>query len=558
MKMSNTRISGRSKLMPQGSRIAFVLIPFLGCLARLSADTLVSGPISGAWTKENSPYRVVDNCTVADGQWLSIEPGVTVKFAPGLGIIVYGQIAAIGSAAERITFKGAGMPASNWQSIYIQKGGGVSGQGQFQYCNFSDASRAVHLGIFDINATLSVSIGNCTFSNCTQYGIFGEARGRGGVYLYENYFYEPTLQVEVWNSHFARCASGGSLYAHGNDWTLWGTRYQAVGRASANIRNCVFEFTEGTALEFTVGTDPGNSTVQVMNSVISDCARGVVTVDPYNTIIKNCIVQGATSNAVTRVGSLGQLGNNCFYANRSTFVGYPSAYGMIVDQNGNGTPCDAALNIFEDPLFADTRDYTLSPTSPCIDGGDAGAAYRDTHLPPSLGTTLNDLGAYGGPGACGWLTAPIIQDQPGHQSSCLSHGATFLVMAGGAQPLSYQWYFNGTALPGETSTNLSLTNLRTEQAGTYFVVVTNALGSVTSAPARLVVLDAWTEPRLYSGLTIFGQPGLRYVLSCSTDLGNPASWVPIATNTMGSSNWFHLDLDSPLLPRRFYKATLWP
>jgi hypothetical protein len=55
-------------------------------------------------------------------------------------------------------------------------------------------------------------------------------------------------------------------------------------------------------------------------------------------------------------------------------------------------------------------------------------------------------------------------------------------------PTSYQWFFNqSTALDGETNSDLILTNIGSSQAGSYLVVITNASGSVTSAPANVTV-----------------------------------------------------------------------
>lgn len=63
--------------------------------------------------------------------------------------------------------------------------------------------------------------------------------------------------------------------------------------------------------------------------------------------------------------------------------------------------------IDEEPQFADTILYYLSPTSPCVDRGNPNSIYNDTEdltkrgfgLSPSHGTLLNDMGAYGGPNA---------------------------------------------------------------------------------------------------------------------------------------------------------------
>jgi hypothetical protein len=46
--------------------------------------------------------------------------------------------------------------------------------------------------------------------------------------------------------------------------------------------------------------------------------------------------------------------------------------------------------------------------SPCIDAGNPNPAYDDTCFPPSLGTATNDIGAHGGPGACGWFIVPEV------------------------------------------------------------------------------------------------------------------------------------------------------
>ena len=62
-------------------------------------------------------------------------------------------------------------------------------------------------------------------------------------------------------------------------------------------------------------------------------------------------------------------------------------------------------NIDEVPNFLDEEDYFLNPlSSPCIDAGNPENCYNDIEdplnlgnpLPPSLGTLINDMGAYGG------------------------------------------------------------------------------------------------------------------------------------------------------------------
>lgn len=64
---------------------------------------------------------------------------------------------------------------------------------------------------------------------------------------------------------------------------------------------------------------------------------------------------------------------------------------------------------------------------------------------------------------------------------------TFAVTATGTEPLSYQWQKNGEDLLGATATNYVATSLAAVDSGSYAVVVSNFLGSVTSSVAVLIV-----------------------------------------------------------------------
>jgi len=84
-------------------------------------------------------------------------------------------------------------------------------------------------------------------------------------------------------------------------------------------------------------------------------------------------------------------------------------------------------------------------------------------------------------------SAPMIAQQPASQTTDIGGTAVFSVVAGGTAPLTYQWWFGGTPLAGATDRSLTLSNVGPTNAGTYFVAVANAAGSVTSSNAVLVV-----------------------------------------------------------------------
>ena len=82
---------------------------------------------------------------------------------------------------------------------------------------------------------------------------------------------------------------------------------------------------------------------------------------------------------------------------------------------------------------------------------------------------------------------PVITDQPTNLTVQLGEDAVFVAQADGTAPLAYQWIFGGVTLPGATSNVLVITNVELGDAGSYAVVVTNALGSATSSNALLAI-----------------------------------------------------------------------
>ena len=118
----------------------------------------------------------------------------------------------------------------------------------------------------------------------------------------------------------------------------------------------------------------------------------------------------------------------------------------------------------------------------------------------------------------GQLAGPIaITTQPQSQTVTKGSTAQFTVVASGQPAPTYQWYFNGSAFNGATSSTLSLPNVQTTDAGDYTVVVSNSLGSVTSNKATLTVTngtgtgpgDGPANPQTSGG----GAPSLWFVLA---------------------------------------------
>ena len=136
--------------------------------------------------------------------------------------------------------------------------------------------------------------------------------------------------------------------------------------------------------------------------------------------------------------------------------------------------------------------------------------------------------------------------------------ATFDVQAWGTGSLSYQWFQNGLAINGATNQTLTLTTIRATNAGLYSVVVSNIYGSVTNAPAPVLVEPAGVSVALYPGVTIDGVVGYNYIIQSTATLSNTNSWVTMTnlTLTQPIELWIDTNTDASLPGNdsRFYQV----
>lgn len=85
-------------------------------------------------------------------------------------------------------------------------------------------------------------------------------------------------------------------------------------------------------------------------------------------------------------------------------------------------------------------------------------------------------------------TPPQITQTPTNVTVAVRGQGTFSVTAIGTAPFSYQWRKAGVNVPGQTNATLAFNNVQLSDADSYTVVVGNAAGSVTSAPAILTIV----------------------------------------------------------------------
>ncbi|MEW6104244.1 MAG: right-handed parallel beta-helix repeat-containing protein, partial [bacterium] len=168
-------------------RAIFEILMALGFMAcKIAwAETYVSGTITGdtTWNLAGSPYIATDTVYVVNGIKLTINPGVTVKFATETSLICYGTLNAIGTPLGTITFTSdqETHTVGHWKGIKLS-GSGASGS-RISYCDIGYAKQAIYLE----NASGITITNNYIHDNKGNDGIPGGQGQQGyigcGIYL---------------------------------------------------------------------------------------------------------------------------------------------------------------------------------------------------------------------------------------------------------------------------------------------------------------------------------------------------------------------------------------
>ena len=206
----------------------------------------------------------------------------------------------------------------------------------------------------------------------------------------------------------------------------------------------------------------------------------------YQSTLYNCTVSGNAANASVGGGVMAATLYNCIVYYNS---GFEANYGACILNYCCTTPMptNGVGNLTNAPLFVNPAagNFRLQSDSPCLNTGNNAfvSSTADLDGNPRVSAGTEDMGAYEYQSS----GSPVITLQPLSQSVNAGGSATFTTAAAGALPLSWQWQFNGAAIPNATVSSLTLAPVITNEAGGYSVIVTNTLGSVTSQVAVLTV-----------------------------------------------------------------------
>ena len=137
-------------------------------------------------------------------------------------------------------------------------------------------------------------------------------------------------------------------------------------------------------------------------------------------------------------------------------------------------------------------------------------------------------------------TGPVnFTTQPQSQTVSAGQSITLSATAGGAPPIRYQWYVNGSSIAGAISSTYRIASAQTTDAGSYYVKATNDYGSASSNTAVVAVNPI-------NGPVITVQP-----LGALLNPGNSYTLTVTATSTDGASityQWHYIDGNSTDTP----------
>ena len=164
--------------------LVFSLIWLLVMANNGTADTPVSGIIDSdtTWILANSPYIVIKDVQIPKGVALTIEPGVTVKYAGAYEILVKGRIIANGTASQKITFTSSQLNQSSG-ATQIRFADTDLSLSQISYVVMEWASRAIFTSIGN-SGTLNFSNSELFHNTITQgTNSYTSPRGSGNITL---------------------------------------------------------------------------------------------------------------------------------------------------------------------------------------------------------------------------------------------------------------------------------------------------------------------------------------------------------------------------------------
>ncbi len=317
----------------------------------------ISGELSGIWT-ETGTYNITDDVLISEGNELIIQPGTMITLENNSQFIVNGLLQAIGRDEETIGFSSE----TQWKGFKFE---GTDADNILHNCHISNANYSAMM-IIDAKIDL---INNKIFDNTgTSYGAALDISNSDDVIIHNNVFannYNNGLVGVIALSNSIPTFTNNIIV--NNDGTTGGI-ISLKNSADLVILNNTFANNASNSGKFFIF----NSNPNIKNCIISETGEIFNLINGTPVVVYTCITGG--------YGGLGNIDADPMFNSPSEGDG----------NNYNG------LDAY----------WYLQENSPCVDAGHPSGAYSDVEDPqnpgyalfPAMGTTTNDMGAFGGDG----------------------------------------------------------------------------------------------------------------------------------------------------------------
>lgn len=547
--------------------------------AEIQPPGLTSGLITNAvvWSGVVEPTGDV---TIMSGGSLKIMPGTQVRCAGGddrasgadssrVEIILNGGTLDASGAPDaliRFTSRAQNPAPGNWYGLRL-----IEGDVTLSNCVVEYATDGVRCEDSDTRFN-SYALGNVTVQRCSGNGVWttsgqfalvtlnnfqlwtnsyglnangpvtlvgGQAVGNAG---YGVYGYNATLLAT--GTIMSRNGANGVYSLRGGGATLTGcvvANNQSQGvlaqENSLSMTGCTVLNNSGQGVQVysgslnmngctvsrntSSGVNQQSGSAEIWNSVVQSNSSGELVFGNVNV--------GVVSNTISgNPGTGSQLSS--FGVNASGITGNAiwgnAGAGVALSGSGPSPTTISGNDIYQNTDFELRNDSGIAIVAPNNYWGEptttewtAGlvnlSRIYDVHDNPSSGQVLIQT-IRGTPA----LQAPRFTIQPQSASALPGESVALSALATGSDPITYQWYRNGSPVAQATNPDLALPNLDASKAGNYFAVAANAAGRATSTVAQVTLIQPPAPPVI-----------VQHPVSQTVALGASVSFAVAATGT---------------------------
>jgi hypothetical protein len=487
---------------------------------------VVSGNVSGVWSKNESPYLVNGDLKILAGSSLFIEPGVRIVFQGYYKLDVAGELKALGRKNDSIVFTvndttgfyDVTSSSGAWNGIIVSH----SGRNDLflNCCIFEFAKESnYNAGAIDLmNLNGDIEITNSVFRNNIGYN--------GGAIFYNGMVDNGNIYITNCTFIQNQAVSGGALsiesFSHLRKFSYntfinnKATNDGGAMRIQANeISNCLF-LGNHAGLNGGAVWEGGSSSLKIYNSIFDNnsapnggvyCANFGVYSGLYNcTLINNNSNTATVFLGANSVFNFDIINSIIWNPNSPEIIFSSSSTTRSIEnsiiRNAKDSAWFSTTCLDLNPLLNDTGFFKYYPTdqSPCIDKGNNN--YVDNYVDfnnkcriwdgKNNGSKIVDIGAVEFNSAD---SLPVIKNNSNDTVVC--SGSQLLLdmnIDDKGNNFKIQWFYNLDSLK-YSSVILKIDSITKNNSGYYFCRISNKYGEVQSNIIKVTVEELPEKPQ---------------------------------------------------------------